>query len=83
MKYIIHNDFHIIKTYDTEQGAKSALTRKWKREYPNAIIMSQDDFDAQEPRVQVRNLMNGKIVELPKSQVGGCCDPSTERYWSM
>lgn len=83
MNYIIHNDYHILKICDTERGAKTALTRKWKRTYPNAIIMSSVDFEATEPRVQVRNLMSGQMVEIPKSQVGTCCDPSMERYWCM
>ena len=81
MSYIIHNDFHIIKRCPTERGAKIALTRKWKRVYPNAIIMSSVEFDATEPRVQVRNLMSGQMVEIPKSQVGTMSDPSMERYW--
>lgn len=81
MNYIIHNDFHIIKRCPTERGAKIALTRKWKREYPNATIDSHEDFMAKEPHVQVKNLMSGLMVDIPKSQVGGCCDPSTERYW--
>lgn len=31
----------------------------------------------------VKNLMSGTEVKIRKSEVGGCCDPSTERYWCM
>ncbi len=34
-------------------------------------------------KVKVKSLMTGQEVELPWDQVGGPCDPSTERYWSM
>lgn len=33
-------------------------------------------------KVKVRNIMSGKEVELAWNEVGGPCDPSTERYWS-
>ena len=33
--------------------------------------------------VTVKNLMSGKPVQIRASERGGCCDPSTERYWSM
>lgn len=31
----------------------------------------------------VKNLMTGQMVEIDYKEVGGPCDPSTERYWSM
>lgn len=31
----------------------------------------------------VRSLMTGAEVTIRESEVGGPCDPSTERYWSM
>lgn len=34
-------------------------------------------------QVTVTNIMTGKEVSIPRYQVGGPCDPSTERYWSM
>lgn len=34
-------------------------------------------------KVKVTNILSGKEVELPWDDVGGCCDPSTERYHSM
>ena len=33
--------------------------------------------------VTVKNLMSGTEVQIRASDEGGCCDPSTERYWSM
>lgn len=33
--------------------------------------------------VEVKNLMSDKVVKIRRSAVGGCTDPSTERYWSM
>lgn len=33
--------------------------------------------------VKVTSLQSGKEVEIPWDQVGGPCDPSTERYWTM
>jgi hypothetical protein len=34
-------------------------------------------------KVKVKSLMPGQEVEIPWDQLGGPCDPSTERYWSM
>ena len=31
-------------------------------------------------KVKVRNILTGQEVEIPWDQVGGPCDPSTERY---
>lgn len=31
----------------------------------------------------VRNLQTGAAVEIRTEDRGTCCDPSTERYWSM
>ena len=33
--------------------------------------------------VTVKNLMSGTEIQIRASERGGCCDPSTERYWSM
>lgn len=34
--------------------------------------------------VEVDVLLNpGKKIKIRKSEVGTCCDPSTERYWTM
>lgn len=36
-----------------------------------------------ETSVVVRSLMTGEEVVLHYTEVGGPCDPSTERFWSM
>jgi hypothetical protein len=33
--------------------------------------------------VVVQNLMSGKDITITRAVQGTCCDPSTERYWSM
>lgn len=40
-------------------------------------IVPNDDI------VTVKNLMSGEPVAISARDVGGPCDPSTERYWSM
>lgn len=40
-------------------------------------------FDVQERYATVKSLMTGQDVQIEASAVGGPCDPSTERYWSM
>ena len=83
MSYILHENFHIIKTFPSLKGAKIAFARKYKAKYPTAVIDSAEDFNKNEPLVESTNLMNGAPIMIPKSQLGGCCDPGTERYWSM
>ena len=34
-------------------------------------------------KVTVRNQMSGELVEIPLNDVGGPCDPSQDRYWTM
>ena len=46
-------------------------------------VCTPSEFAALDYEVEVRNLMSGKMVKIAKSEEGGCCDPSTERYWSM
>lgn len=51
------------------------------------VVMSASEYmrrlDEIDPHVEVKNLMSGKPVLIRKSDVGTCCDPSTETYWSM
>jgi len=39
-------------------------------------------FDVQPATKVVKNLMTGQPIEIP-SDTPYCCDPSSERYWSM
>lgn len=34
-------------------------------------------------KITVKSLMSGQDVEISRSERGGPCDPSTERYWTM
>ena len=81
--YILHDDFYIVDEYETLRGAKIGFTRKWKKRYPKAIIVTNEEFRTSDPIVIVKNLMSGLPCQIKKSHQGGCCDPSTERYWSM
>ena len=53
----------------------------------NYVVMTHDEYEQRkdeiDPMVEVTNLMSGKKVLIRKSERGGCCDPSTETYWSM
>lgn len=40
-------------------------------------------LDFEPMTVLVKSLMSGQDVEIDYRDRGGCCDPSTERYWSM
>ena len=72
--------------YPTERGAKIACSRL-NKEYGNVpqwVVMSRADYSAgHDPMVTVYNLMSKKPVQIRRSEVGGPCDPSTERYWCM
>lgn len=83
--FLIHNGTHIIKSgFDTEKGAKTSLTRKWKKKYPEAQVSSYEYFNtAINHMVTVKNLLSGLEYQIRASDVGGCCDPSTERYHCM
>lgn len=41
------------------------------------LICNRDEM------VTVHNLQSGKPVQISAYDKGGCCDPSTETYWSM
>lgn len=85
MSYLIHEGTHIIKSgFESEQGAKASLTRRWKKRYPNAEVSSIEYFNKNvDHYVTVTNIMTGGAAQILASQQGGCCDPSTERYHCM
>lgn len=80
--FIVHN-WHILKEFQTEKGAKMSLRRRYKEKYPDAVVMSREEFNRTEPIVETKNLMTGKTIMIRASEKGTCCDPGTERYWSM
>ena len=94
MAYIIYNmkTFQLYSkpghygeaSYKTERSAKANLTKlkkasklddEWK-------VMDYARFRTIEPEVEVTSL-NGNKTKIRASDKGCCCDPSTERYWSM
>lgn len=55
--------------------------------YENLAVMTASEYmkrlDEIDPHVEVINMMSKKPVLIRKSEVGTCCDPSTETYWSV
>lgn len=75
---------HIVgRPRETLAGARRSATCRNRKSGGGYVAMSLAAFREQDEMVEVRNLMSGKPVMLPKSQVGTCVDPSTERYWCM
>lgn len=87
MGYIVYhiNGRRSIKWYGTERGAKigkAAMNRN--AGYEAYGYLEESEFNAQfNGWVKVKNLMSGKEVSIREQDVGTCCDPSTETYWSM
>jgi len=87
-KAVIYNPLTmtIKKHYKTMAAAKGAFTRMTKLNIEadkDLKVGTIAEFNALDVDVVVHNLMNGHPVTLRKSEVGGPCDPSTERYFSM
>ena len=67
-----------------QRAAKISLAAWVRRCGPNYAILEDSVFNSlYNQKVAVVNLMNGKEVYINRQDVGGCCDPSTETYWSM
>lgn len=50
----------------------------------NAEVMSADYYaDKCAEKIDVRNCISGKLVQIRRDQEGTCCDPSMERYHCM
>jgi len=87
MGYIVYHNYSKMSVgwKATLRGAKISLAA-WNRRAGanNYSIMDEDDFNrVYNKQVAVKNLMSGKDVYIRQQDVGGPCDPSTERYWSM
>lgn len=73
--------------YSQRQNAKAVCTRLNKT-YGDTVqwkVMTIEEFNAQDILVAVYNTITGDgktPIYIRKSKVGGCCDPSTERYHS-
>lgn len=74
-------------TYRRDQSARAQATKLSNRDKATEnrfVAMPMDEFTAKHnPMVTVKSLMTGADVQIRKSEVGGPCDPSMERYWSM
>jgi hypothetical protein len=85
-EHLYHKPGHYCEaTYPTERGAKIACTKLNKETFSNKFaVLTDAEFNANHnPLVPVKNLLTGTTVMIRKSERGGCCDPSTERYHSM
>lgn len=77
----------ILHHFDTMQGAKSSFTRRNYKDDPNMELATievyrETGYVTANEIVTVKSIMGGD-VRIRKLDVGGPCDPSTERYWSM
>ena len=94
--YNIHTG-KVTKYFNTLRGAKISLTRLLKKLSDAEALL--DDVDSlravsiadyhktgaktANEMVEVVSIMGNKTVKVRRADVGGCCDPSTETYWSM
>lgn len=88
MTYVLYNTQteYQVGTFQTERGAKISRAAFYKRgQYVDKLsIMEYSEFQEKfNGYVTVKNYLSGKEVQIRKQDVGSCCDPSTERYWSM
>ena len=87
MGYIVYhiNSKRSVGWKRTERGAKISVAAWNRRAGAQAYsIMEETEFnDVYNKKVAVKNMMSGKDVYINAQDVGGVCDPSTERYWSM
>ena len=84
MTWFVKTDtWHILGTYKTQTAAKAAITRKWGKRNPTASVIDSETFKKDQPMVERINIMSRKPFMIEASLAGSCCDPSTERYWSM
>jgi hypothetical protein len=88
MLRVFKNGYWQDAQYATATAAKAQLTKltsglKPKIQEGEWQVISMADYSANEPMVEVINMQSGKPCMIPISQQGGCCDPSTETYWSM
>lgn len=70
----------------SSRSAKRILTvaiKNGRAKEGEYVIDTMEAYEAEDGMVEVKSLMTGAPVQIRKSERGGCCDPSTERYWSM
>ena len=79
-------DGRILKLFGTLRGAKAAFSHYNKREH--LVVCDDETYGRTGAKtanelVEVTALLTGKPVKIRRADVGGPCDPSTERYHSM
>jgi hypothetical protein len=86
MAYVVyHVDSTVkFKSFTSESGAKrSATCMNRNAGSDKYAYASEDVYNTSVVKMKkVVNLMSGEEIEIP-SNTPSCCDPSTERYWSM
>ncbi len=70
-------------TFYTSRKRAEAAAKKLGVADDNHKVMSYPEWLEGDVTVEVVNLMSGRTVGIKRSDRGTCCDPSTERYWSM
>jgi len=83
--FVIDPESTKVKTKYVHQGKAAnvakAMTEKTGVEH---IAVHRDAYLVGfKKTITVTNLMTGKPVRIDAAMAGGCCDPSTETYWSM
>lgn len=85
--YDTRNGRIIRSDFKTLGGARRSLRTTYKGN-ENFAAVTVDDYlkngaELADEMVTVTNLMSGQPVQIRRADVGGPCDPSMERYWSM
>lgn len=70
----------VFKTEAAAEACRTRLVRKEGYQYCELAVTTQELLPKRTRKV--RNLMTGKEIEIDVN-TPYCCDPSTERYWSM
>lgn len=77
----------IVQSYRTIGAARGAFTRKYSKQ-PDLKVCTYDEYKVTgavfaAELVEVINIIGGNPIMIRRDEVGGCCDPSTERYHCM
>jgi hypothetical protein len=84
MQFVIVNTDthrHTNKLYTSFRRAQNAAVKTGKLE-PEWRVMPYKEWFLEDKLVTVTSLLTNKPVQIRRSEVGTCCDPSTERFWS-
>lgn len=73
-----------VKSYDYQGYSGHAMMDEVK-DLSRNLYRPADGWrlDFEPMTAMVKNLMTGQMVEIDYQDLGGPCDPSTERYWTM